>query len=229
MTAENKVLLIEDESKVAAFIKSGLEQSGYQVTVENNGESGLKTALSGGFNLIILDINLPFVNGIQVCRKIRSEKLDVAIIMLTALGTMEDKLDGFDAGADDYLLKPFEFAELIARIKAVGKRLNTKEPEESVLTAGDLLLDLNKKLAFRNKTEISLTAKEFLLLEYLMRNKGKVVSKVDISENVWDINFDTGTNVVEVYINILRKKIDKDFEQKLIHTRGGMGYVLKSD
>jgi len=150
--------------------------------------------------------------------------------MLTALGTMDDKLEGFDSGADDYLVKPFEFKELLARIKVLSKRVVTETPTSyarSVLTVGDLQLDLDRKVATRGDKNISLTAKEFALLEYLMRNKGRVVSKIDISEHVWDVNFDTGTNVVEVYVNILRKKIDKDFPTKLLQTRIGLGYVIQ--
>lgn len=224
------ILVIEDEHKVASFIKNGLEQQGYSVDVAYDGYIGEKLALTRDYHVILLDIIIPIVNGLDLCKKIKKSKPNIPILMLTALGTTDDKVDGFESGADDYLVKPFEFKELIARIKALSKRSQIelhKTHIPNILKVGDLQLDLDKKNAFRGGKDIPLTAKEFALLEYLMRNRGRVVSKVDISDRVWDVNFDTGTNVVEVYVNILRKKIDRDFPDKLIHTRIGMGYFMQ--
>ena len=221
-----KILIIEDEPKVVEFLKKGLEELGYETDVAYDGQMGAKLALREDYDLILLDVIIPGINGIEVCKKIREKNEQVPILMLTALGTTEDKVDGFDAGADDYLVKPFEFKELIARIKALTKRASGVVHSSNVIKSADLELDLNKKLAIRSGKIIELTAKEFALLEYFMRNKGKVVSRVDISEKVWDISFDTGTNIVDVYVNILRKKIDKDFDTKLIKTRVGMGYIF---
>jgi two-component system copper resistance phosphate regulon response regulator CusR len=221
-----KILLVEDELKVVKFIKKGLEEQGYEIEVAYDGLMGERLALKGNYELIILDIILPHINGYELCKKIREQNLQVPVLMLTALGTMDDKISGFDAGADDYLVKPFEFAELIARIKALTKRSTGIIQTANIIKIADLELDLDKKSARRGDKNIELTAKEFTLLEFLMRNKGKVISRPEIAEKVWDITFDTGTNVVDVYINILRKKIDKDFENKLIHTRIGLGYSI---
>jgi DNA-binding response OmpR family regulator len=224
------ILVVEDEQKVAAFIKNGLEEQGYNVDLAYDGYTGEKLTANKTYNLILLDVVIPLTNGIELCKKIKGTQPNTPILMLTALGTTDDKVAGFDAGADDYLVKPFEFKELVARIKALTKRSATKHqtPQRSaVLTVGDLELDLDRKIALRGGKTISLTAKEFLLLEYLMKNKGRVISRLDIAEHVWEVNFDTGTNVVEVYVNILRKKIDKDFATKLIHTRIGLGYVIQ--
>jgi DNA-binding response OmpR family regulator len=224
-----RILIVEDEMKVVDFLKMGLGEAGYDVEAAFDGQMGYKLAANSHFDLIILDVILPVMNGFEVCRKIREKNVDVPILMLTALGTTEDKLDGFSAGADDYLVKPFEFAELIARIKALSKRSSAGYMAGSFLKVADLELDMHKKVAQRGKTTIELTAKEYALLEYLMRNKGRVVSRSEIAEKVWEISFDTGTNIVDVYINLLRKKIDKDFEQKLIQTRIGLGYSIDSD
>ena len=225
-----KILVVEDEQKVASFLKNGLEEQGYSVDLAYDGYTGEKLAINNEYNLILLDVIIPLLNGIELCKKIKAAKPDMPVLMLTALGTTDDKVVGFDSGADDYLVKPFEFKELIARIKALTKRSQLRlRPEllPNVLSVGDLKLDLDKKVAIRQDKTISLTAKEFALLEFLVRNKGRVVSKVDIAEHVWDITFDTGTNVVEVYVNLLRKKIDRDFDAKLIQTRIGLGYVLQ--
>lgn len=224
-----KILVIEDEPKVAAFIKEGLEENNYEVEVVYDGFLGRKMAVSRDFDIILMDVIIPYVNGIALCREIKGEKPGIPILMLTALGSTDDKVQGFDAGADDYLVKPFEFAELLARIRALTKRFVSVSDTGSRLHVADLDLDLNKKVAIRGEREIELTAKEFALLEYFMRNAGKVLSRALISENVWDINFDTETNVVDVYVNILRKKIDRDFERKLIHTRIGMGYIFDEE
>jgi two-component system, OmpR family, copper resistance phosphate regulon response regulator CusR len=224
------ILVIEDEQKVAAFLKSGLEEQGYSVDVAYDGYTGEKLALNKEYHVILMDVIIPVMNGIDLCHKIKGVKPNVPILMLTALGTTDDKVAGFDSGADDYLVKPFEFKELVARVKALTKRSISAAPSipfSTILKVGDLKLDIDRKIAVRGDKEISLTAKEFLLLEYLMRNKGKVISRLDIAEHVWDVNFDTGTNVVEVYVNILRKKIDKDFPTKLIQTRIGLGYVMQ--
>jgi DNA-binding response OmpR family regulator len=175
---------------------------------------------------VILDLVIPGKSGIEVCKSIKSVNPDLPVLMLTALGTTADKVTGFDAGADDYLVKPFDFPELLARIKSLLKRKTPASQQPESLKVADLELDLLRKVAIRGGRVIELTAKEFSLLEYFMRNKGRVLSRVDISEKVWEITYDTGTNVVEVYVNILRKKIDRDFEPKLIHTRIGMGYIF---
>lgn len=223
------IVVVEDEQKVAAFLKNGLEEQGYRVELAYDGYTGEKLALSRDYDVMLLDVIIPQINGVELCKKIKSVKPGMPILMLTALGTTDDKLAGFDSGADDYLVKPFEFKELVARIRALTKRSQAAQSAyiPNTLTVGDLRLDLDKKIAIREDKIISLTAKEFGLLEYLMRNKGRVVSRPDIAEQVWDTTFDTGTNVVEVYVNILRKKIDKDFPVKLIHTRIGLGYVIK--
>ena len=224
------VLVIEDEKKVSAFIKNGLEEQGHLVDVAVDGMAGEMLAMSKHYDIILMDLILPKVNGLDLCRKIKSVKPEIPIMMLTALGTTDDKLIGFDAGADDYLIKPFEFKELVARIRALTKRAALKPPSQpidAILKAGDLQLDLERKVAIRGEKLIPLTAKEFGLLSLLLENKGKVVSKLEIGDRVWDSSFDLEINVVEVYINILRKKIDKEFEQKLIQTRIGMGYVIE--
>jgi len=224
-----KILIIEDEPKVSSFIKQGLEEQGYKVDIACDGNTGRNLALNNYYDLIVLDIIIPQINGVELCRQIREHNSQVKILILTALGTLEDKLTGFDVGADDYLVKPFEFLELLARIKSLSKRASEKQNKSNILKAADLELNLDTKTATRDKKKIDLTAKEFALLEYLLINKGRVVSRADIAERVWDITFDTGTNVIDVYINFLRKKIDKEFEYKMIHTLIGMGYILKDD
>ena len=219
-----KVLVIEDERKVASFVKRGLEENDYNVEIAYDGLSGLDELSRSSYDLVILDVNIPVMNGINVCRKIR-ETMDLPVLMLTALGSLEDKINGLDAGADDYLLKPFEFKELLARMRALERRAQLKDKE--ILSISDLTVDLQGKTVKRGNKIIDLTAKEYYLLEYLIRNRGKVVTRNEISENVWNINFNTGTNIIDVYINYLRKKIDKDFFPKLIHTLVGIGYVLK--
>lgn len=222
-----KILLIEDEPKTALSIKSGLEENHYEVDLAYNGQTGLQLALSNSYQLIISDIILPYINGIELCLKLRENNIQTPVLMLTALGTTDDKVTGFDSGADDYLVKPFEFKELLARIRALTKRNIGIISISNTLKFADLELNFDSKMVIRGGKEIALTAREFALMEYFMRNKEKVVSKTDIAEKVWDIKFDTGTNVIEVYVNYLRNKIDKDFPKKLIHTVHGMGYVLK--
>jgi two-component system, OmpR family, copper resistance phosphate regulon response regulator CusR len=223
-----KLLVVEDEPKVASFIKKGLEEEVHEVDVAFDGYVGKEMAFSNHYDLIILDVNLPHINGIDLCKMIRKENQRIPILMLTALGTTDNKITGLDSGADDYLVKPFEFRELVARVRALSRR-NTERIESNVLRIADLQMDLSSKIVKRGSKKIDLTAKEFSLLEYLLRNRGRVISRADIAEKVWDIKFDTGTNVIDVYINFLRKKIDKDFTPKLIHTLVGMGYVLKEE
>jgi len=223
---ELKLLVVEDEPKVGAFIKEGLEEQGYLVDLVVDGKMGQSRIEQNQYSMILLDVLLPYVTGFELCKLIREKDKKVPILMLTALGTTEDKLKGFDSGADDYLVKPFEFQELVARIKALTRRSSEPEDACKILVAFDLQLDLEKKRAIRGGKTITLTAKEFGLLEFLMRSNGRVVAKDEISAKVWDVNFDTGTNFVEVYINLLRKKIDKDFDLKLIHTRFGLGYCF---
>lgn len=228
---ESKIILIvEDEEKVASFIKKGLYTQGYVSEIAPTGQEALELFSNQKFDLVILDIGLPDLSGLEVCEQIRKVNAQIPVLMLTALGSVSDKLSGFEVGTDDYLVKPFDFMELLVRIKALLKRSVDKHEieEDEVLRVADLELNLNQKVAVRMGNVISLTAKEFSLLEYLMRNRGRVVSKLDIAENVWDIDFDTGTNFIEVYVNYLRNKIDKGFPTKLIHTIVGMGYMLKS-
>lgn len=222
-----KVLIVEDEPKLAGFVKKGLEEQAWEVDVAYDGQMGSSLALSNPYDVIILDVNLPKINGFQLAAILRNENIKTPILMLTALGTLGDKLAGFDAGADDYLVKPFEFQELIVRLRALQKRSSESGTVSNLLKIADLELDLNERIARRGGHRIELTAKEFGLLEYFMRNRGRVVSRVDIAEKVWDIHFDTGTNTIDVYVNFLRKKIDRDFPQKLIHTVVGMGYIMK--
>ena len=221
-----KVLIIEDEPKVSSFIKYGLEEFQHEVEVAYDGMLGKRLALNNDYDIIILDIIIPIINGIELCKLIKESKPSMPVLMLTALGTTEDKVMGFDAGADDYLVKPFEFRELVARVKALTKRSTGVLESYRRIKTADLELDLDKRVAIRGGKVIDLTAKEFSLLEFFMRNAGRVVSRADIAEKVWEITFDTGTNIVDVYVNILRKKIDRDYEPKLIHTRVGMGYIF---
>ncbi len=222
-----KILVVEDEPKVADFIKEGLEAQDFTVDLAADGRTGRDKAIHNNYDLIILDVNLPYINGFDVCKTIRERHVKAPVIMLTALGTTDDKIMGFDSGVDDYLVKPFEFRELLARIKALHKRATPAENAPKTLEIGDLVMNLEDKTVLRAGQKISLTAKEFGLLEYFIKNRGKVVSRADIAADVWDIHFDTGTNVIDVYVNFLRKKVDKDFPKKLIHTMVGMGYIMR--
>lgn len=225
---ERKILIVEDEHKIADTLKLGLIENGYFVEVAYDGTIGYKLFTSHQFNLVILDINMPGMNGYELCKAIRNRNSSIPIIMLTALNALNDKIEGYDAGADDYLVKPFEFKELLLKIRVLLKRtMNQNIPVGNILKASDLEMNLDSKEVKRSDKKINLTAKEFQLLEYLMRNKNKVVSRADIAINVWDIDFDTNTNVIDVYINYVRNKIDKNFPQKLIQTQVGMGYILK--
>jgi two-component system copper resistance phosphate regulon response regulator CusR len=224
-----KLLLIEDEPKTVQSLKQGLEENGYEVDIAYDGLIGKQLAKKGGYQLIISDIIIPGINGIELCRELRHSGDETPILMLTALGSTDDKVTGLDAGADDYLVKPFEFKELLARVRALTKRGSAISQTAQILRFADLEVSMDAKTVHRSGNKINLTAREFNLLVYLIRNQGRVVSKVEIAEQVWDIGFDTGTNVIEVYVNYLRKKIDKDYPVKLIHTQFGMGYVLKTE
>jgi two-component system copper resistance phosphate regulon response regulator CusR len=226
-----EILIIEDEPKVANSIKQGFEENGFAATVAYDGKIGLKLALTGSYHLIILDLNLPHMNGFEICKEIRASKNQTPIIMLTALGDIEDKMQAFGLGADDYVVKPFNFRELLARVRVFLKRSSSEEHDQhsQVLKIADLEINTDMKSVHRNGVLINLTAKEYTLLEYMVRNKGRVLSKVEIAEKVWDVGFDTGTNVIEVYINFLRKKIDKDADKKLIYNKPGLGYYIKED
>ena len=227
---EKKILIVEDEQKIADTLQRGLSENGYWAEVAYDGNIGHKLFTNHGYNLVILDINLPGMDGYQLCKIIRSTDPSIPVIMLTSLSTLDDKIEGYDAGADDYIVKPFEFKELLLKIRALMKRtLNQSLPVGNKLRAGDLEMNLDSKEVTREGKKINLTAKEFQLLEYLLRNKNRVVSRSDIAINVWDIDFDTNTNVIDVYISYVRNKIDKEFSQKLIHTHVGMGYVLKDN
>jgi two-component system, OmpR family, copper resistance phosphate regulon response regulator CusR len=222
-----KILVVEDEPKVADFIKQGLKEHNFEVDIASDGRTGQDMALKAKYDLIVLDVNLPYISGFDVCKNLREKEIKCPIIMLTALGTTDDKIMGFDSGVDDYLVKPFEFRELLARIKALFKRSALSESQSKILEIADLTMNLEDKTVIRAGQKILLTAKEFGLLEYFIKNRGKVVSRMDIAADVWDIHFDTGTNVIDVYVNFLRKKVDKDFPQRLIHTMVGMGYIMK--
>lgn len=219
-----RLLIVEDQKKTAQFISKGLREQGYIADVVNNGQDAETQARVQDYDLIILDVMLPGQDGMQVCQNLRRMKIEVPILMLTALSSTEDKVKGLDSGADDYLSKPFEFGELLARIRALTRR---HKSGRSVLKVADLELDTKTRKANRNGREIELTTKEFALLEYLMEHAGEVVTRTAITEHVWDIHFDTESNVIDVYINFLRKKIDKGEKSPLLHTVVGTGYVLK--
>jgi two-component system, OmpR family, copper resistance phosphate regulon response regulator CusR len=225
---ERKILIVEDEQKIADTLKFGLAENGFHVEIAYDGLLGQKLFFAHPFNLVILDINLPGLNGYELCKIFREHNAEIPIIMLTSFSALNDKIEGYDAGADDYLVKPFEFRELMLKIRVLLRRSMSQHiPTGNRLKAGDLMMDLDKKEVSRGETLINLTAKEFQLLEYLLRNKNRVVSRADIAVNVWDVDFDTNTNVIDVYISYLRNKIDKPFEEKLIQTHVGMGYILK--
>lgn len=226
-----KILVIEDEQRIAELLRKGLVEFGYDVTLAFDGEMGCRLVKANKFDFVITDIILPQINGFELCKIIRRLQPDIPIIMLTALGATDDKLDGFDAGADDYMVKPFDLRELNARINVLLKRKGTKNNLEEIseLKYEDLRLDLNTRTALRGNKVTKLTPKEFELLKYLIENSERVLSRSEIAEKVWDTRFDTGTNFIDVYINYLRSKIDKDFDSKLIHTRTGIGFILKKE
>lgn len=223
------ILLVEDDTRVAELIQRGLGEEGFDVQIAYDGISGKKLVNQIDYDLAITDVILPKMDGIQLCKEIRKLKPQMPIIMLTALGTTDDKVEGFDAGADDYLVKPFEMRELVARIRALTKRYQKpNEKRIEILTYHDIEMNLNTKMVTRNNQLVELTPKEFKLLEFFLRNPERILSRIEIAEKVWDMHFDTGTNFIDVYINYLRKKIDKDFPQKLIFTKTGMGFILKN-
>jgi len=225
---EERILIVEDEPKIADTLRLGLEENGYHAEVAYDGKVAHEMFRTRQYDLIILDINLPSINGYDLCQYYRSINPHVPIIMLTSLIGLNDKIRGYDAGADDYIVKPFEFKELFLKVKVFLKRpVNVQSQEPAILKAADLEMNLGSKEVRRAGRLINLTAKEFQLLEYLLLNKNKVVSRGDIARSVWEIDFETNTNVIDVYINYLRNKVDKLFEHKLIHTQVGMGYILK--
>ena len=219
------ILLIEDEDKVASFIKKGLKENKYLVDLAKDGAEALKYGLQKEYDLIIMDVMLPYVNGIEICKQIRIKNEEIPILMLTALGTVEDKVKGLKAGADDYLLKPFHFSELLARIEALLRR--KKNTDTHLLAFEDLMLNTLNNEVVRHGQAINLTKKEFDLLVLFIRNKNKILSRQLIAKEVWGIEFETGTNMIDVYVNYLRKKIEKDYNRKFIHTVIGKGYIFK--
>ncbi len=231
MTRLPKILLVEDEVHLVGFIKKGLTEGGFEVSVALDGLTGFEMAVANSYDLVILDIMLPDKNGLEVCKDLRAAHISTPILFLTALNTADNIAFGLNSGADDYLVKPFKFNELIARINAVLRRVNASgfsaKIEENVFSVADLKVNDDAKTVERKGEKLSLTATEYRLLLTLIRNKGKVLSRVDLLESAWDINFNLATNVVDVYINYLRKKIDSSHDLKLIHTVVGMGYVLK--
>ena len=227
---DGRILIIEDEKKIADTLRLGLVENGYHADVAYDAESGEVMFEKGQYHIVLLDINLPGMNGFEFSQKIRAHNKNVVIIMLTSMSTINDKVKGYHSGADDYIVKPFEFKELLLKIRVLLKRsLEAVGGLTVTLKAADLEMDLDRKEVSRNGRPINLTAKEFQLLKYLLQNKNKVVSRADIAVNVWDIDFDTNTNVIDVYINYLRNKIDKKFDHKLIQTVVGMGYILKEN
>lgn len=222
-----KLLLVEDEENVASFIKKGLKNEGFEIDIAYDGMMGWRLYDNKKYDVVILDINLPKINGFDLCREIKNSEKSQPVLLLSALDSITDKESGFGAGADDYLVKPFEFRELVLRLKALARRANSFESSGKTITIDDLVLHTAARIVTRGGNRINLTTREYTLLEYLMLNAGKIVSRVDIAEKVWDIRFDTNTNVIDVYINYLRKKIDAGFSKKLLHTVIGMGYMVK--
>ncbi|WP_133777822.1 response regulator transcription factor [Pedobacter nutrimenti] len=222
-----KIGLAEDDIKIASLIKAGLEEHQYNVTSIADGTEALIDFQANPYDLVILDIMMPGLNGIEVCRQLRINNKDLPILILTALGSIEDKVIGLNSGADDYLLKPFHFKELLARLEALLRRSHKNFAPKNQLSFADITIDTYSKTVERAGKQIELTAKEYTLLELFLKNPNRLLSRQYIAENAWDITFDTGTNVIDVYVNFLRKKIDKDFDKRLIHTKIGMGYILK--
>jgi two-component system copper resistance phosphate regulon response regulator CusR len=222
-----RLLLIEDEIKTAQSLRQGLEENLYIVDVANDGLLGLELANTNYYDVIISDVLMPGLNGLELCRRLRERQLQTPVLLLTALGETDDKVSGLDAGADDYLTKPFEFREFLARVKALSRRRQNAALPHHLLTFSGIEMDLDAKTVRREGKLLNLTPREFSLLEFFLRNPGKVLSKSEIADKVWDHDFDTGTNVIEVYVNYLRNKVDKGFAQKLIHTQFGQGYILR--
>jgi DNA-binding response OmpR family regulator len=226
-----KILLVEDEAALAGMLSKGLKEAGYEVSVAPDGLIGHDMALKNQFDVLILDIMLPGINGMQLCKELRRQQIDTPILMLTALGTTENIVAGLDSGADDYLVKPFQFAELEARLRVLSRRklLGNNNVQSDVLQIGNLTLNTSTRTAELNGEPVNLTATEYRLLEFMLQNRGRVLSRMELLENVWGIDFNMSTNVVDVYVNYLRKKVDTNPAQKLIHTMIGMGYILKED
>ncbi|MGB4969075.1 MAG: response regulator transcription factor [Saprospiraceae bacterium] len=224
-----KVLLIEDEVKAIEALKQGFQEHQIIVDVAYDGQAGLQMAEMNLYDVIISDIIVPYVNGFELVKRLRSKHNLTPIILLTALTGADNTVEGLEAGADDYMVKPFEFKELLARLKALASRGKDRPQPHQILQFADIKMDIDAKELYRSKKKIDLTPKEFALLEYFIRHQGRVISKAEIAEKVWDINFDTNTNMIEVYINYLRNKIDRPFEKKLIHTIFGSGYIFKMD
>ncbi|MBI1226435.1 MAG: response regulator [Bacteroidetes bacterium] len=224
-----KILIVEDEVKTVQSLKKGLEEHQIEVEFAYDGLTGKRIAEEGNFDVIISDVVMPKMTGFELVKSLRSVGNDTPILLLTAMGATDDKVVGFEAGADDYLVKPFEFKELLVRIRALARRGKDGSQVKTILSFSDLEMNLDAKTCHRSGKKIDLTPKEFALIEYLIRNQGRVVSKSEIAEKVWDINFDTGTNVIEVYVSYLRNKLDRPFDKKLIHTMFGLGYVLKEE
>jgi Response regulators consisting of a CheY-like receiver domain and a winged-helix DNA-binding domain len=223
------ILLVEDDAGVGALINKGLSESGHTISVAPDGNIGLDMALNNSFDVLILDIMLPGINGLELCKRLRSKGIHTPILMLTALGSTENIVNGLDSGADDYLVKPFKLAELEARLRSIIRRKQgVAQDNANTLKVHNLELDTAGKQVSRNGKRINLTSTEYRLLEYLIKNKGRVLSRMEILENVWGIEFNISTNVVDVYINYLRKKIEMEQEPKLLHTMVGMGYILKA-
>lgn len=221
------ILIVEDEKRVADLLKIGLEENGYQTMVAYDGAMGLRLFQSNVFQLVISDIILPKLDGFELCREIRKLNEKIPVLMLTALGSADDKLDGFDAGADDYMVKPFDFRELIARVKVLLRRsAETVAVQPDQIVYADLSINLKLQEVRRKDILVKLSLKEYNLLLYMVENAEKVISRVEIAEKVWNTHFDTGTNFIDVYINYLRKKIDKEFDTKLIHTKPGVGFIF---
>lgn len=224
-----RILLVEDELKTLLSLRQGMEEQGWTVNTATEGDSGLRLASNDDYDVIVSDITLPGISGLELCAQLRRKGILTPMLLLTALSDTDDKVAGLEAGADDYLAKPFEFKELLARIKALARRPTTSIRPENILRFANVELDLDARKVTRGGKEIALTPREFSLLEFFLRNPGVVLSKVAIAEKVWDLNFDTGTNVIEVYVNYLRNKLDKGYDQKLLHTLFGQGYVLREE
>lgn len=222
-----RILLIEDEIKTIQSLRQGLEEHHWTVDAATDGDAGLRLAFENQYDVIVSDIIMPGTDGLDICRQLREKGFKTPVLLLSALGDTDDKVTGLESGADDYLSKPFEFREFLARVKALARRPAPATRTDNILKFGDLEQDLDAKTVRRGGKEILLTPREFDLLEFFLRNPGRVLSKTEIAEKVWDVDFDTGTNVIEVYVNYLRNKMDKGFEPKLIHTQFGQGYVLK--
>jgi two-component system, OmpR family, copper resistance phosphate regulon response regulator CusR len=223
-----RILLIEDEIKTLQSLQQGFEEHDWTVNTATDGHAGLRLAADHDYDVIVSDITMPGLGGLELCRQLRAQGLKTPVLLLSALGDTDDKVAGLEAGGDDYLSKPFEFRELLARVRALARRPSEVFRQKNVLQFADLEFDLDARVVRRAGRELSLTPRELALLEFFLRNPGKVLSKTEIAEKVWDLDFDTGTNVVEVYVNYLRNKVDRGFDSKIIHTQVGQGYVLRA-